>query len=87
MGAEIDDRFSGQPAPDHVAGGESMHDVAVRAIEARRDFGLAKYGTPLQANNGRDALVDALEEILDAAAYLCQAVIERDGKLPWEATS
>lgn len=45
--------------------------------ERRPQFGLAKYGTPLQANNGRDALKDAYEEALDLLVYLRQALTER----------
>jgi hypothetical protein len=40
-------------------------------------------GQPLPVH---DAMVDALEEVLDAAVYLAQAVIERDGRLPWDAS-
>ena len=39
------------------------------ALEARRAFGLAKYGKPLQRGNGRDHLRDSLDELLDAMAY------------------
>lgn len=47
-------------------------------LSKRRDFGIAKYGTPLQAFNGRDALMDAYQEALDLAVYLRQAIEERD---------
>jgi hypothetical protein len=43
-----------------------------------RDYiGRQKYGTPLQAHNGRDALVDAYQEALDLCVYLRQAIEER----------
>ena len=46
----------------------------------KRDaVGRAKYGVPLQAHNGRDALQDAYEEVLDLAVYLRQAIEERNG--------
>ncbi len=48
-------------------------------MEERNKIGTEKYGTPLQAHNGRDALVDAYQEILDAAVYLRQAIEERNG--------
>lgn len=49
----------------------------VRADMMARDLkGRERYGTPLQAFNGRDALWDAYEEILDAAVYLRQAIEE-----------
>jgi hypothetical protein len=38
---------------------------------------LQRYGTLLQAGNGRDALVDAYQECLDLACYLRQAIEER----------
>ena len=41
----------------------------------RRSFGLAKYGTVLQANNGRDWRTDALQEALDGVAYAAQGVV------------
>lgn len=55
----------------------SMHDLVCEDMQKRKEFGLAKYGTPLQANNGRDALQDAYEEVLDLAVYLRQAIEER----------
>lgn len=51
-------------------------------LEARADFGFKKYGTPLQAYNGRDALYDAYQEALDAIMYLGQARMERGVTLP-----
>lgn len=38
----------------------------------RRAQGIERYGTPLQADNGRDALADAFQEELDRIAYLRQ---------------
>lgn len=46
----------------------------------RNHVGRARYGTPLQPNNGRDALKDAYAEALDLAVYLRQAIYERDSK-------
>ena len=45
----------------------------------RAEFGRSKYGTYLQANNGRDTLMDAYQESLDLCMYLRQAILERDG--------
>lgn len=47
--------------------------------EERRRVGIARYNTPLQAHNGRDAMVDMLAEALDGIAYAQQAVMERPG--------
>ena len=67
--------------------GPGMHDLVIadwrekdgtiwpsiiREMEARRDVGLERYGQPLQANNGRVALRDLIEELLDAAVYARQ---------------
>jgi len=45
-------------------------------MERRRRVGIERYGTPLQAHNGREALVDAYEESLDLDVYLRQAFTE-----------
>ena len=51
-------------------------ELVIEDMEARNKFGIEKYGTPLQANNGRNALKDAYEEVLDLAVYLRQAMEE-----------
>jgi hypothetical protein len=53
-------------------------DIEAMCTEAmQRDaFGRAKYGTPLQPFNNRDALTDAYQELLDGAVYLKQALLE-----------
>lgn len=45
-------------------------------MQARDEWGRSKYGTPLRAHNGRDALVDAYQEALDLCVYLRQHVEE-----------
>lgn len=54
----------------------SIHDKVVQDVKSRKELGLAKYGTILQANNGRNALKDAYEEVLDLACYLRQKLEE-----------
>lgn len=44
----------------------------------RRDFGVKKHGTHLTPNNGRDSLVDAIQEQLDCVAYLQNALLEEN---------
>jgi hypothetical protein len=44
----------------------------------RHQKGVETYGTPLFAHNGRDALKDLYEELLDAVVYLKQVMTERD---------
>jgi hypothetical protein len=36
----------------------------------RREQGLERYNTPLQRDNGRDHLADAIQELADAVVYL-----------------
>jgi hypothetical protein len=52
------------------------------ALMAERDrLGERKYGVRLRPRNGRDPLVDALQESLDMCVYLGQNVQERPGDL------
>jgi hypothetical protein len=46
-------------------------------IEERRRLGISRYGTALQPHNGRDALRDLYEELLDSATYVRQVIEER----------
>lgn len=55
-----------------------MHDVAAFLLDARKALGIKRYGQPLQAHNGRNAVQDVLEEALDCAAYSAQAMWEQD---------
>lgn len=52
------------------------------ALEARADMGLERYGTLLQAHNGRWTLADAYQEALDLVMYLAQADIEAGLRIP-----
>lgn len=65
-----------QPAPTPGTG--DMWRLVMSDMEARRDHGIETYGTPLQAFNGRDALTDLYQELLDAVVYLRQFMLERD---------
>jgi len=51
--------------------------------EARIRLGEKKYGTRLKSNNGRDAMLDLYQEILDGCNYAKQLVVENkdDGAL------
>jgi hypothetical protein len=46
-----------------------IRDEVCDDLAARKAFGLAKYGTPLQPFNGRDMLRDLYDELLDASVY------------------
>ena len=69
---------SGVPViPRFIESRQLHHDDPLRiALEARFEFGIDKYGTPLKTNNGRNALVDSLQEALDMIAYLSCARAE-----------
>ena len=67
----------GEPAPLKNQN-PSIHDLVIKDMVSRKAMGLNKYGTILQAGNGRNALKDAYEEVLDLAMYLKQALEERE---------
>lgn len=67
------------PQPPPVKGtGEDVWLLVIAEMETRRQGGIAKYGVPVRADNGRDALRDAYQEVLDEAVYLRQAILQRD---------
>ena len=68
------------PQPDPVPANGDVWLVVLKDMEDRRQTGIKKYGTPLQAHNGRDALIDLYQELLDAVVYTRQLILERDGK-------
>ena len=53
--------------------GMVLADLTNRALEGKE-----KYGEPLKAHNGRNALWDAYQEALDLAMYLRQAIEEQE---------
>jgi len=57
---------------------KNITEQVIEDLRQRAEVGLAKYGRPLTPFNGRDALQDLYEELLDAAQYIKQAMIERD---------
>lgn len=65
-----------QPAPVPNAS-RPIWDLVIEDMKQIDQKGRKSYGTPLQAFNGRDALVDAYQEALDLAVYLRQAIEER----------
>jgi len=54
-----------------------IHRLVQEDLEKRLALGIQRYGQPLQAHNGRDPLQDLYEELLDAAVYAKQALVER----------
>lgn len=64
-----------QPTP---ADGVAIWDLVIKDMQERDRAGEAKYGTRLQADNGRDPLIDAYQEALDLAVYLRQEIERRN---------
>lgn len=62
-------------------GSPSVQGMVIADMETRLHVGIQRYGTPLQPNNGRDALRDLYEELLDAVFYVRQLIAERDDKI------
>lgn len=48
---------------------QQFMDLVEGDMKARDEFGLQKYGCRLQANNGRDFLIDMYQESLDLFVY------------------
>lgn len=55
-----------------------IRDRVAEDLEARKQLGLDRYGSILQAHNGRDMLRDAYEEAQDLAVYLRGCLSEID---------
>lgn len=64
-----------QPPP--TGDGKPIWDLVVNDMKERDNLGRQRYNTPLRAWNGRDALVDAYQEVLDLAVYMRQELEER----------
>jgi hypothetical protein len=52
-------------------------DFVLQAVHDRVELGLQRYGTKLQTFNGRDALRDLTEELLDGVFYAFQMQLEQ----------
>jgi NTP pyrophosphatase (non-canonical NTP hydrolase) len=62
------------PAPN---ANRPIWQMVIDDMRERDETGLRKYGTRLQAHNGRDADVDLYQELLDAVVYQRQKIAER----------
>lgn len=67
-----------QPLPK--PGKEVVWPYLQAAMQARVDSAYAEHGTYLMTSNGRDALADLLQEVIDAAFYVAQYVMEQRSK-------
>lgn len=67
-----------KPEPTPIPNeGRPIWELVIGDMVQRDNIGRMKYGTPLQAGNGRDALVDAYQEALDLSVYLRKEIEER----------
>lgn len=57
---------------------ETFQEEIIQLMRDRNEFGKKKYGTPIQAHNGRDNLTDAFQEMLDAVVYLKNQLLEKE---------
>ena len=76
---QLFDEWAAQPQPK-ANNNAHISDLVCVDLRYRKQEGIKKYGVPLQADNGRDALQDAYEEALDLCQYLKQAIIERNAR-------
>lgn len=68
------------PQPDPLPGKTMVYKYVMRDLKERVEMGKLRYGIPLKTQNGRDALWDAYQELMDALLYIRQELLERDGK-------
>jgi len=70
-----DKKIVDQPPP--AGDGKPIWDLVVNDMRERDNLGRQRYNTPLRSWNGRDALIDAYQEVLDLAVYMRQEIEER----------
>jgi hypothetical protein len=66
---------------DEVRAGRVSRSAAAwlgDAVIERTRLGVERYGSPLMSHNGRDALRDLAEEVVDGVQYATQALMETD---------
>lgn len=72
----------GRETGGHPAYASLFHPAGLLAVRedliARAEVGALKYGTKLRVNNGRRAIVDMYQEVLDGLMYSQQARKEGD---------
>lgn len=62
---------------DRIFGPDSHSSgLLVADLRDRATVGHAKYGTYLQPHNGRDATMDAYQELVDGSKYMRQIMLE-----------
>lgn len=70
--------YLSQPEPMPITNElTAIQTLVIQDMQERMEVGRERYGTYLQPNNGRKALIDWYQEILDAAQYCRQEIEER----------
>lgn len=70
------DQLGGDNAHLSLGIGEDVIPLVLSDMRARDAVGCARYGVRLTSGNGRDHLVDAYQEMLDACVYLMNELDE-----------
>lgn len=65
-------RRGDSPRVKDVLSKYALSNDELEAMQARLDLGETRYCTPLYVSNGRDALVDIIQELADASVYAVQ---------------
>ena len=68
--------FATREEPNPKGNGVDVTSLVKEDLEQRAREGERKYGERLTTFNGRDALIDAYQEVLDLALYLRQLIQE-----------
>jgi hypothetical protein len=68
---------AGEREPMPGVGDERVLPLVIEDLVKRSEMGKEKYNTYLETFNGRDALMDLYQELLDACMYLRQTITER----------
>ncbi len=71
-----------QPLPVRNFSSQPVTAEVIADLRAREQRGIETYSQTLHTHNGRDALRDLYEELLDGARYAKQAMMERDSAKP-----
>jgi hypothetical protein len=80
--ASVGDSNPATPQQQTVPEGEGdIWLLVISDMQRCREFGIQKYGKPVQKYNGRRPLIDAYQEVLDLAVYLRQAIAEEDAAI------
>ncbi len=74
--AHVETHNTKEPAPQ--PGQQDVTSEVIKDLQERSATGEKKYGTRLQTFNGRKALVDLYQELLDACQYIKQELLERE---------